>query len=185
LAPPLQLAAKAGFAIGPNTGVVGLELALWFADWFEASLEPQLLIPETSEQVHDASGRERGRAELLEVPFRGSIGLGRRGARWAYHVGPELRLSLRRANTQGLISDAAVPENGDASAVGWAFAVGGVAGGSWWLFPSFGLTASVGLDAKLTETRFAVESGAGSQAVLASPSLQTQLLIGVAFGAKP
>ncbi|HXK16437.1 MAG TPA: hypothetical protein VNG33_01435 [Polyangiaceae bacterium] len=186
LGPQLQLAAKAGFAFGPKTGVVALELGLWFAQWFAASLEPQLLLPDVVEKVHDVDATERGRAEMLEVPLRGSVGLGRRGARWAFRVGPALRLSLRRASTQGLITKGGDPENGDSSGVGWAFALGGGAAGSWWLLPSFGLTASVVVDAKVTETRFAVRAGAtGSQSVLGSPPLQAQLLLGVAFGASP
>jgi hypothetical protein len=110
------------------------------------------------------------------------LGLGARGERWAFRIGPAVRLSFRRADS--LIVNA--PQEGDSSAVGWAFAVGGAAGATWWLSPSFGLTASVVADANVSETQFVVRAGPSSeQAVLVSPSPQGQALLGVTFGARP
>lgn len=181
-APSLQLAAKAGFALGPGTGVLGLEAGLWFARFFAASLEPQILIPQVSEHVRDQNQADRGTAQVLELPLRATLGLGLRSERWAFRVGPAARLSFRRADS--LIVGAA--QSGDASAVGWAFAVGGAAGATWWLSSSVGLTASLALDANVSETRFVVRSGtSGDQSVLVSASPQGQALFGVAFGASP
>jgi hypothetical protein len=174
LAPALQLAPKAGFAIGPSTGVVGLEASLWFASWFAASLEPQLLLPQVTETVSNDAGKERGTARLWEAPFRATLGLGRRGARLAWRVGPQLRVSLRDADTV----------NGHA--LGSALALGGNAGITWWWRRNWGLTASFALDVTVSETRFEVQLGAqGPKTVLISPSPQAQLLLGVAFGANP
>jgi hypothetical protein len=182
MAPSVQLAAKVGFAAGPGTGVLGLEAGLWFAHFLAASLEPQILIPQVSEHVRDRNGAERGTAQVLELPLRATFGLGWRGEHGAFRIGPAARLSFRRADS--LIVNA--PQTGDASAVGWAFAVGGAAGVSWWLSPSVGLTASLVVDANVSETRFVVRSGtSGDQSVLVSASPQGQALVGVAFGASP
>jgi hypothetical protein len=186
LAPPLQIAAKGGFAAGPNTGVVGVELGLWFARWFQASLEPQLLVPQIAETVRDQTGLDRGTAQLLEVPLRATVGLGIRSAKLGVHVGPALRVSIRRAETRGLqLTEGAGTRSGDASAVGLTTAVGATAGATWWLSAVWGLTASLAVDAKVSETRFRVNAGSGAQTVLASPSAEAQLLVGVAFGVKP
>jgi hypothetical protein len=186
LAPPLQIAAKGGFAVGPNTGVLGLELGLWFASWFQASLEPQLLVPPVAETVRDQTGRGRGTARLLEVPLRATVGLGVRSAKLGLHLGPALRLSIRRAETQGLqLAEGASTRSGDASAVGVTTAVGAVAGATWWFSAVWGLTASLAVDAKVSETRFQVNAASGTQTVLASPSAEAQLLLGIAFGARP
>jgi hypothetical protein len=181
-APSLQLAAKIGFALGPGTGVLGLEAGLWFARFFAASLEPQILIPQVSEHVRDQKQADRGTAQVLELPLRATCGLGVRSERWAFRVGPSVRLSFRRADS--LIVNS--PQQGDASAVGWAFAVGGSAGVTWWLSSNVGLTASLAADANVSETRFVVRSGtAGDQSVLISASPQGQGLLGLAFGASP
>jgi hypothetical protein len=112
------------------------------------------------------------------------VGLGIRTAQLGLHLGPALRASIRRAETQGLqLADGA--RSGDASAVGLTTAVGAAAGATWWLSAVWGLTASLAIDAKISETRFRVNGAAGAQTVLASPSAEAQLLLGLAFGARP
>jgi hypothetical protein len=171
--------------VGPNTGVVGLELGYWFPHWLQASLEPQLLIPQVVETVHDEQGNDRGSAQLLEVPLRATLGLGYRQPRWALRVGPAVRVSLRRADTHGIVTHDETPSSGDSAATGWCVALGGAVGISWWVSQTFGLSASAVLDEKLGETRFLVDSQGGSQTLLSSPATTFQILIGVAFGATP
>jgi hypothetical protein len=72
------------------------------------------------------------------------------------------------------------------SGTGWVMAAGASAGATYWVLPRLGLTASVALDAQISETRLEVQqvTGAG-RTLLASPSPQGQALVGVAFGVGP
>jgi hypothetical protein len=179
------VALEGGLAIGQRTGVVGLELGAWFADWLHASFQPQLLLPSVGETIRDDSG-VRGSAEVLELPFRFAFGVGRTTERWAWHVGPALRLSLRRASTSDLVIAAGDEyKSGDSSATGWAVAGGASAGATYWLRPAVGITASLALDVQISETDFRIQDSRAGRILLVSPSPQGQALLGVAFGARP
>jgi len=185
--PSLQLALEGGLALGSRTAVFGLELGGWFADWLYASFQPQLLLPPVGETIHDAEGQVRGTAEVLELPLRATLALGRHAERLGWHVGPAVRLSWRRASAKDLVvlvQGANSP--GEPVATGWSLAAGAGAGLTYWVLPMLGLTASLALDAQITETRFQVQesSGAGKTS-LASVSPQGQVLLGLAFGARP
>jgi hypothetical protein len=186
-APALQIAVQGGLAIGPRTAVFGLELGGWFAGWLYGSLQPQVLLPSVGETIRDSNNRVRGSADVLELPLRASLALGRKMDHWAWHVGPAVRVSLRRASTEDLVVLVnGKAKSGDAAATGWSLAAGASAGLTYWVLPALGITASVALDAQISETGFEVQESSGSgRPLLASPSPQGQALIGVAFGAGP
>lgn len=186
MARPLTLAAELGLSLGSSTAVLGLRFGAWFGDWFQASLAPQVLLPPETEALTDA-GRPRGSASVMEVPLRVGVGLGRRTTGLAWRAGPELRFSLRRASTEGvLILEEGNERSGDASGTGWAFAVGASAGVVWWPVPVLGFSAGGAIDATVSETRFEVRAGSDpARRVLASPNPQGQILFGVVFGAEP
>jgi hypothetical protein len=185
-APALQLALEGGLALGPRTAVFGLELGAWFAGWFHASFQPQLLVPSVGETIRDGLKGVRGSADVLELPFRASFGVGRRLERWAWHVGPALRVSLRNAASDDLVVRVDGESQSGSSAMGWAIAAGASAGVTYWVLPSLGLTGAVALDAQIAETRFEVEESSGAgRTLLASPSPQGQALIGVTFAVRP
>jgi hypothetical protein len=187
IARPLAVAAELGLSLGSSSAVLGLRFGTWFGDWFQASFAPQVLLPPETQTLTDLKGMTRGSASVLEVPLRVGVGLGRRMTRLAWRAGPELRFSLRRASTEGvLILKEGNGRSGDASGTGWAFAVGLNAAVVWWPVPVLGFSAGGAIDAAVTETRFVVAEGPDSSStVLASPHPQGQILFGVVFGAEP
>lgn len=188
LSPPsLQVAVEGGLAIGPRTAVFGLEVGAWFAGWLYGSLQPQVLSPSVGETIRDGSNQVRGSADVLEFPLRASLALGRKMDHWAWHVGPALRVSVRRASTEDLVVLVdGKPKSGNAAATGWSLAAGASAGLTYWVLPALGITASVALDAQISETGFEVQESSGAgRTLLASPSPQGQALVGIAFGVGP
>jgi hypothetical protein len=187
LARPLAVAAELGLSIGSTSALLGLRLGAWFGDWFQASLAPQLLLPPETTALVDSLERSRGSARVVEVPLRLGVGLGRRTTRLSWRAGPELRLSLRRASTEGvLVQQQGVERSGDSSGTGWALAIGTSAGVVWWPVPALGFSASGAVDAVVSETRFEVAAGADpSRQVLPSANPQGQILFGVVWGVEP
>jgi hypothetical protein len=185
--PSLQLALEGGLALGSPTAVFGLELGGWFADWLYASLQPQVLVPSIGETIHDGEGRVRGTAEVLELPLRATLALGRHADRLGWHVGPAVRVSWRRASTKDLV--VLVPGSDEpysTTASGWSLAAGAGAGLTYWVLPMLGVTTSLALDARITETHFQVQESSGAgRTLLASVSPQGQVLLGLALGAGP
>src|SRR6185503_11138015 len=153
------------------------------ARWLHTGVQAQLLLPQISEDIWDATGQKRGSARALEVPLRLNLGWGYRGERSSFRAGPALRVSMRQADTHGLVI--APSRSGDASASGVSVGVGGSAGATWWLSGGFGLTAAAALDATVAQTHFQVQTPSGEKRVLGASSAQGQVLVGVAFGATP
>ena len=181
---PIALAAEAGLSLGSSSAVLGLRMGAWFGDWFYASFAPQVLLPPESERLHDADERARGSASVVEVPLRLSAGLGSRTSSLSWRLGPELRVSVRRASS--LIVEGVSEPSSDSAATGWALALGASGGVVWWPVPALGFSAGGAVDAGISETRFQVKAGSEhAQQVLASPTVQGQLLVGVVFGAEP
>jgi hypothetical protein len=166
-----------GFGFGRNTGAVGLDVAYWLSRSLRASLSGAFLLPLVKERVLDDQGGGRGQAELVEVPLRASLAWGMRRASWSAHVGPEIVVAIDRAKTRDLESNT--------SGTGLSFAAGGAAGGTYWLWPSVGLSALVAVDATLRQTDFQVQAGTTVRSVLISPSPQAWGLFGVTFGVTP
>lgn len=187
LSPSLQLALEGGLALGSRTAVFGLELGGWFADWLYASFQPQLLLPPVGVTIHDGEGQVRGTAEVLELPLRATLALGRHTERLGWHVGPAVRLSWRRASAKDLVVLVqGANEPGDSVATGWSLAAGAGAGLTYWVLPMLGLTTSLALDAQISETQFQVQESSGAgKTPLALVSPQGQVLLGLAFGARP
>jgi len=183
LAPSVQLSLEGGVALGPARGVLGVEAGIWFARWLHTGVQAQLLLPPISEDIWDATGQRRGSARALEVPLRLNLGWGYRGERSSFRAGPALRVSIRQADTHGLVI--APSQSGDASASGASVGVGGGAGATWWLSSGFGLTAALAVDGTIAQTHFQVQTPSGDRRVLSASSVEGQMLIGVAFGATP